>query len=124
MIGRGGLMETLEYNVDISPKAYNKSLTSLRNKIWKLLPIYEGRDRDGFIAVSSEQAYNNYCKNLQRLVLQVTGAEKIWFENPYYTELTCLLTGLEKNSSIDKHDELKDIITHCTALCEKMKVGE
>lgn len=117
-------METLEYNVDISTKAYNKSLTSLRNKIWKLLPIYEGKDRDGKETIPLSQAYENYRKNLSRLIVQVTGAEKIWFEKPYYTELSCLLVGLERNFILNQHDEIKTIIAHCTDLCERMKERE
>ena len=130
-------MATLEYSLSISPKAYNRSITSLRDKIWKLLPIYEGRDRDGYLSIPQEQAYKNYCKNLERLTVQVRGAEKIWFETTYFTDVMCLLTGLEGKfipipiitkqddlNSKKQHAELKSIITHCTDLCEKMRVKE
>ena len=130
-------MATLVYSINISPKDYNKSITALRDKIWKLLPIYEGRDRDGYISIPQMQAYKNYCKNLDRLIIQVQGAEKIWFENTFFTELACLLKGLEGKfppievmikqddlNSKKQHAELKSIITHCTDLCEKMKVKE
>lgn len=130
-------MATLEYSISITPKDYNKSITALRDKIWKLLPIYEGRNRDGYISVPQEQAYRNYCKNLERLTVQVRGAEKIWFENTYFTEVMCLLTGLEGKfspiaietrqddlSAKKQHAELKSVITHCADLCEKMKVRE
>jgi hypothetical protein len=137
MIGRVGAMETSESNVNITPKDYNKSIVALRDKIWKLLPIYEGRDRDRYISIPQAQAYKNYCKNLNRLIIQVQGAEKIWFENTFFTELVCLLTGLEGKfypiepqtirdiERINKqHEELKSTITHCTDLCQKMKVAE
>jgi len=117
-------MENSEYNIDISPKAYNKTLDALINKIYKLLPIYEGRDRDGYISISAIQAYNNFSKNLKRVILEVSGAEKIWFENSYYTEIYCLLVGLEKEFAENQHSELKSTIMHCIALCKKMRVDE
>ena len=58
--------------------------------------------------------------------------KKIWFENTYFTDIACLLTGLDgkfvpieiKTWEDDaraktQHSELKSVITHCTDLCEK-----
>jgi len=110
----------MEYNFEIDAKSLNKFLTSLRNRIWKLLPIYEGRDKQGGIVIPPDIAYKNFKKNLQKLVIEVYGANDIFFSNTYFVQLLCLLQGLE-SINIDEHEKVKIVVTHCADICEKIK---
>jgi len=118
--GKGGLTEIMEYNINLSPTARIKYLTSLRNRIWKLLPIYEGKDKSGKVVIQFDKAYDNFYKNLEKLVLEMSGANEIWYDNAEYVELLYLLTGM-KTFLAEDHDRIKYIIVHCADLCEKMK---
>ena len=93
--GKGGLTEIMEYNINLSPTARIKYLTSLRNRIWKLLPIYEGKDKSGKVVIQFDKAYDNFYKNLEKLVLEMSGANEIWYDNAEYVELLYLLTGMK-----------------------------
>lgn len=119
-IGKVGQMEIMDYNIKITDQSNIRYITSLRNRVWKLLPIYEGRDKDKKIVMSADKAYDNFYKNLEKLILEVSGASEIWFENSYYIELLYLLTGM-KTFVAEDHARIKSIVTHCTDLCEKIK---
>ena len=119
-IGKVGRMEIMDYNIKITDQSNVRYITSLRNRVWKLLPIYEGRDKDKKIVMSADKAYDNFYKNLEKLILEVSGASEIWFENSYYIELLYLLTGM-KTFLAEDHARIKSIVTHCTDLCEKIK---
>ena len=119
-IGKDGLTEIMEYKISISPTAKIKYLTSLRNRIWKLLPIYEGKDKSGKVVMEFEKAYANFYKNLEKLVVEMSGANEIWYDNGEYHELLYLLTGM-KTFTAEDHDRIKTIVVHCADLCEKMK---
>lgn len=113
-------MESMDFNIKITDQSNVRYITSLRNRIWKLLPIYEGRDKDKRIVLPADKAYSNFYKNLEKLILEVSGASEIWFENSYYIELLYLLTGM-KTFLAEDHARIKSIVTHCTDLCEKIK---
>lgn len=112
----------MEYNVEINNKTLSEVLTSLRNRIWKLLPIYEGKDMSGRITISEMAAYKNFKKNLQKVTIEVYGANDILFQNTQFVQLLCLLQGLE-SVKIDEHEKVKNIVKHCADLCEKIKEG-
>lgn len=113
-------METTEYKNKFTQESKIKYLTSLRNRIWKLLPIYEGKDKSGQVVLPFEKAYCNFYKNLEKLILEISGANEIWYETSEYVELLYLLTGM-KTFLAEDHDRIKSIVVHCADLCEKMK---
>ena len=113
-------MEIMEYKNKISQASKEKYLTSLRNRIWKLLPIYEGKDKSGNIVIPFEKAYCNFYKNLEKIIIEISGANEIWYENSEYIELLYLLVGM-KSFLAEEHDRIKSIVVHCSDLCEKMK---
>lgn len=102
---------------DFNPS--NKYMTHLRNKIWKLLPIYEGKNNKGEIVESREKAYEKFYLSLSRLLVELTGAKNIEVDSGYYVELIYLLEGM-KTFSENEHSRVRDIILHCCSLCEKI----
>lgn len=97
----------------------DKYLECLRNKIWKLLPIYEGKDKTGKIVNSREKAYEKFSLSLSRLLVELTGAKNIETDNGYYVELVYLLEGMMSFNETE-HDRVRDIVLHCCNLCEKL----
>lgn len=96
-----------------------KYFASLKNRIWKLLPIFEGKGMDRKIVYSREEAYEKYQLYLLRVLTELDGAKNINKNNGYYAELYYLLEGM-KDFSCDEHDRVRDIVLHCCGLCEKL----
>ena len=102
---------------DFNPSS--KYIVHLRNKIWKLLPIYEGKDNKGEIIDSREKAYEKFYLSLSRLLVELTGAKNIETDSAYYVELIYLLEGM-KTFNENEHSRVRDIVLHCCNLCEKI----
>ena len=95
-------------------KSYN---IRLRDRVWKLLPVYEGKGKSGEIVCSGEEALKRFRQNLNRVITEISGAESIFSDNNRYAELINILNGLKYYGS-DKHDELKDVIFYCCDILE------
>lgn len=108
-------METSICSFEIDTQSEIKSLKILINQCWKTLPIYEGKNRDGQIAYSREEAYENFQKHLTFLITKISGASKLLHRNQYYIELAYMLSGM-RDYTVDEHDNVKYIILHCTKL--------
>ena len=113
-------MENMNYNLDLKDDAKVKSLNILVNQCWKILPIYEGRDRDKNITFSKQEAYENYQKHLSFLITKVSGASKIWKDNRYYVELLYLLNGMT-DFGPGEHDRVKYLVHHIINLIKNME---
>jgi len=109
-----------KYELDFTSQNKLEYFTNLRNKIWKLLPIYEGRDKDKKIVYDSKEAYSNFYQSLARIITEVLGLKSVYYENAQYAELLYILEGM-KTFSEAEHDRVKDIVLYCCNLCEKMK---
>lgn len=106
-----------KYNISFTSE---KEINILRNQIWKLLPVIEGRDINGKVIYEEIVARTNFRKNLILLINKVAGAGSIWFENQYWRDILYQLQGLLAYDY--PHDQVKQIIFYCTnELCEKMK---
>lgn len=113
-------METIIYNkLKLSNDATIQSLKILINQCWKTLPIFEGKDKEGNIPYSRDEAYKNYQKHLDFLITKVSGASRLWNNNQYYVELAYILSGM-KDFKEDEHDRVKYIVHHCTKLINDM----
>ena len=108
-----------KYNM---PSNNNQEIKVLKNQVFKLLPILEGKDIRGNIIYDELTARTNFRKNLVILINKVAGASGIWFENQYWSDLLYQLNGLLAYDY--PHDQVRQIIFYCTnELCEKMKEG-
>lgn len=113
-------MVNMNYDFKLDDNINIKSLEILINQCWKLLPIYEGKNKDNKISNSKEEAYTNYKKHLTFLITKVSGASKIWTNNQYYVELLYILNGM-MDFGPEEHDRVKYIVNHCTRLINDMK---
>lgn len=110
-------MAILEYNSYTN--SFYVNYKELNNKIFKLLPIYEGKSRDSDIILDKAIAFNNFTKNLQLLCVQIDGVlNKIEIHNNLL-EISLVLEGL-KRVDIDSHDIVRGAILHCTRLLNEI----
>lgn len=110
----------MRIDFELNDKANLNSLSILINQCWKALPIFEGKNKEGEVVYSRDEAYNNYQKHLTFLSTKLTGASKLWQDNQYYLELLYMIEGM-KSFSPDEHDRVKYIVNHCTDLINNMK---
>lgn len=108
-----------KYNISLTSE---KEINILRNQVWKLLPIIEGKDVSGKIVCDELTARNNFRKNLIILINKLLGASEIWFESQYWRDFLYQMQGLLAYDY--PHDQVRQIVMYCTnELCEKMKEG-
>ena len=110
----------MKYDFNLDEKSTIESLTILINQCWKTLPIFEGKNKNGEIAYSRDEAYVNYQKHLLFLSTKLLGASELWKDNQYYVELVYMIEGMKKFNA-DEHDRVKYIVNHCTNLINSMK---
>ena len=110
----------MKYDFNLDEKSTIESLTILINQCWKTLPIFEGKNKNGEIAYSRDEAYENYQKHLLFLSTKLLGASELWKDNQYYVELVYMIEGMKKFNA-DEHDRVKYIVNNCTNLINSMK---
>ena len=95
--------------------SFDVDYSLISKKIYKLLPIYEGKIKGSDVKVDKSKAYENFIKNLDILILEVRGIlSKIEIASNL-PEVYVLLEGL-KGVDKDSHDEVRNAILHCTNL--------
>lgn len=109
----------MNYNFKLDNDSISNSLKILKDQCWKLLPIFEGKEKEENSFINKDLAYINYQKQLDFLITKVLGASKLWQDNQYYVELAYLLSGM-KDYSKEDHDKLRYMVFHCIDLIEKM----
>lgn len=71
-----------KYDLEItSPEAFEKNVTRLTNQMWKLIPMKEN-DED-------------WEKQLNTVILEIAGLNKIFIENPQFLQLLSKLEGIK-----------------------------
>ena len=110
----------MKYDFILDDKTTLDSLAILINQCWKTLPIFEGKNKEGDIAYSRDEAYENYQKHLLFLSTKLLGASELWQDNQYYVELLYMIEGMKKFNP-EERDRVKYIVNHCTNLINSMR---
>lgn len=110
-------MGILEYNPVTNNWIVNYDLIS--KKIYKLLPIYEGKVKGSDVKLQKDIAYGNFIKNLDVLTSEIRGvfAEAEIHKN--LSEAYVALLGL-KGIDGDSHEAVRNVILHCVNLLNEM----
>lgn len=90
-------------------KTYNDRL---RDRVWKLIPIYEGRNECGEVVYKREEAVSHFKKNLNRVCTELSGNKN---DEPRKIEIINLLEGM-KNYGLDSHSDVRDIVFYCCGI--------
>ena len=110
-------MEILVYNS--MNDSFDVNYEAISNKIYKLLPIYEGKVKGSELKVDKNRAYENFMKNLDILIIEIRGILSKIEVTKYLSEAYILLEGL-KGVDENSHNEVRNAILHCTNLLKSI----
>lgn len=88
----------------------NKKLIS---KIYKILPLYEGKVENEELYLPQDVAYEQYQDYLGIIIIEFSG-----MEGEPFTEILHYLKGLSKQKEIT-HANVKKVIFHCISLLKE-----
>ena len=110
-------MAILEYNAIENSFAVDYSLIS--KKVYKLLPIYEGKVKDSEVKLTKDIAFGNFIKNLDVLTSEIRGILSKVEIHKNLSEVYIALEGL-KGVDNDAHDTVRNVVLHCVNLLNEM----
>lgn len=96
---------------------------NLVNKIYKLLPIYEGKiiEQAGYRYINEDIAYENFKRNLDLAILEFNGIKKIYpSDEKTIDSVLCILYGL-KDIGIKNKNNVKNAIFKCIRYIKQME---
>lgn len=85
-----------------------------RRKIFKILPLFEGKIKDEDMYLPIETAYEQYQDYLSILAIEFSAIE----EEPFVEILNCI-KGLKKLEKKATHSQVKRIVFYCTSLLKR-----
>lgn len=91
-------------------------LKKLVGKVYKLLPIYEGKDFYGKIVCSPDEALYNFKKQLILLETEIIGLN---LQDDKVEELLILIQGM-KRYEVGQHTEVKYCTMKALNICKKI----
>lgn len=91
----------------------------LINKIYKLLPIYEGKLMNNEF-IEKEIAYKNFKKNLELAIIEFNGIKSICLQSKNIDSILIILYGL-REIGIDKVSNVKNAIFKCIRYINKIE---
>lgn len=110
-----------EYNLPITRQCLEGYMELLINKIFKLLPTFEGKSSlNHQIIYTPEQAYKHFQSHLEEVILEVTGNYYLYNNSPKILELLTLLDGL-RDVTLEDHQTVRTIVFKCTNICMELK---
>lgn len=110
-------MEILEYNA--LNNNYSVNYKILSKKVYKLLPLYEGKVKDSDIKLQPEIALKNFYKNIDVLTCEMRGIlSKIEFHKSVL-EVLLALEGLREVDG-DSHTTVRNVVLHCVNLLNEI----
>lgn len=98
-----------------------KYWNSLQGGLYKILPIYEGRDLfSKNVVFSQEDAYNHFQQYVSSLLVEIYGNSKLFFETVHAVKIVSILRGILEEIKIDEHKKLRPLVFQCVNLCKKI----
>lgn len=75
------VLQMNKYNIDFSIETIQTNLTRLVNQCWKLIPMRENNE--------------NWDKQLDTLIIEITGLNEIFYQEPQFLQTLSKLEGLK-----------------------------
>ena len=89
--------------------------SEISKKVYKLLPIYEGKIKGSNISIQRDVALSNFSKNLYVLTTEIRGILNEVEFHKNLSEVYAALVGL-KGIDSDSHEMVRSVILHCVNL--------
>lgn len=109
-----------KYNLPIKKQCFKDYIELLINKIFKLLPLYEGLSLTKEIIYTPEQAYKHFQMHLEEVIVEVTGNYYIFCNNPKIISILSILDGM-RDIKLNEHQLVRTLVFKCTNICEELK---
>lgn len=106
-------MGILEYDNRSDNFMVNYSL--IKNRVYKLLPIYEGKVKGATELIDKDKAFENFLKNLDVITVEIRGILSKIEISKNLSEVYIALEGL-KGIDKDSHDIVRAVVLHCENL--------
>ena len=92
----------------------------LGKKVYKLLPIYEGKVKGTDTKLDKEVALNNFIKNLDVLTSEIRG---MFSKVEFHKNLSEVYIALEGLKGIDgnAHEAVRNVVLHCVNLLNAIR---
>ena len=106
-VGLEGMEQQIldNYNINFSTEVINKTVIRLINQIWKLIPMRENNE--------------NWKKQLNTIIIEVTGLSVIFKDNVLFLQLLSKLEGL--NNVEIEFDLYRKTIFELISLLQELK---
>ena len=109
-----------KYNLPIRRQCFEDYIELLINKIFKLLPLYEGLSLTKEVVYTSEQAYKHFQMHLEEVIVEVTGNYYIYNNSPRFLQLLSILDGM-RDIKLDEHKLVRTLVFKCTNICSELE---
>ena len=95
-----------KYSFDFSKESIDKNIGRLTNQLWKLIPMRENNE--------------NWQKQLNTVILEITGMNEIFYSTPGFLQLLLKLEGMLKLESIP-FDIYRKTVFESISLLQELK---
>lgn len=103
---------------ELTEDNYKKYIEVLVNKIYQLLPIYEGRDgATKEIVFINNEAYKQFRQRCIKLLTEIRGLCH-FIDSIGFIKISNMLAGMTE-IGLDKHDQVKACVFECIELLKK-----
>lgn len=111
-------MNEIKLDIIIPKEIMLDYFKKLPNKIFKILPIYEGKDiYTNNINCDSITAYGNYQSYLDTFTIELSGASNIFPHTSKFIEILALIEGMKTIKEYE-HKKVKKIVFKCINKCK------
>lgn len=105
---------------DISKDVVVLYFKRLSKRVFKSIPILEGKDLHGRVIYPVKIAEENFKKHVSKLLVEIYGNSSIFFSNEYSIEIIGLLKSLLMDIDIEDRPPVRGIIFDCISLLDKV----
>lgn len=102
---------------DILLEYYKK----LKGSLFKIIPLYEGRDfKTRKVTLVPEAAFNSYKNYTSNLLVELHGNSSLFFVSAYSIKVFNIIRGMLLEVEMDEHERVKSCVMECINLCDKI----
>lgn len=93
---------------------------SLVNRVWKCIPILEGRDASGRVVYLPDIAKENFQKYLGKILIEIYGNSEYFFIKDRSFQVIGILKGCLMEVPVDDFNKVRSCIFDTTNLLSRM----
>lgn len=105
--------------VNLSKESLTIYYKGFQKRLYKTLPILEGKDISGRVVFLPEIAKENFQKHVGKLLVEVYGNSSLFFTLETGGQLVGLLRGMLLDIDIENAPAVRSLVFDCMTLIEK-----